>query len=135
MPLMRYNSFHQEYSSNHFTMTWYKRKVQMGAQQGRKIGFPTLNFMVGDFARNHAAGVYGCELTIHNEHYKGALYFGPRLGTGEMVLELYVLDFNQMVYGETVRFRVLGKVRNALSFKNLTEIKGQIRKDLEMIGV
>ncbi len=114
-------------------MTWYRRKVQMGAQEGRKIGFPTLNFTVGDFARNHAAGVYGCELVIHGKHHKGALYFGPRLGTGDMVLELYVLDFNQMVYGENVRFKVLGKIRNALSFNNLNEIKYQIEKDLHLI--
>lgn len=121
--------------TNQLRMTWFRRKVQTGERQGRKIGFPTLNFVVGDFAKLYAAGVYGCELIIHGKHHKGALYFGPRLGTGQMVLELYVLDFDQMVYGESVRFRVLGKIRNSMQFKDIHEIQGQIRKDLEFIGV
>lgn len=115
-------------------MTWFRRKVQRGERLGRKIGFPTLNFLIGDFAKDHSAGVYGCEVEIRDVIYKGALYFGPRLGTGEMTLELYVLDFNQEIYGENVRFRLLGKVRNAMTFRNLTEIHGQIEKDLEVIG-
>ncbi len=116
-------------------MTWFRRKVQMGEQIGRQIGFPTLNFMIGDFAKDHSAGVYGCEVEIKGKSYKGALYFGPRLGTGEMTLELYVLDFNEEIYGENVRFRILQKVRNSMTFKTMGEIHGQIEKDLEVIGV
>ena len=116
-------------------MAWFRRKVQVGQKLGRQFGFPTLNFLIGDFSKDHSAGVYGCEVEIRGKMYKGALYFGPRLGTGEMTLELYVMDFNQEIYGDNVRFRLLGKVRNAMTFKTLDEIHGQIEKDLEVIGV
>jgi riboflavin kinase/FMN adenylyltransferase len=114
-------------------MTWFRRKVQRGEKLGRQIGFPTLNFLIGDFAKGHSAGVYGCEVEIRQRLYRGVLYFGPRLGTGEMTLELYVIDFNQEIYGDQVRFRLLEKVRNAMTFKTLDEIHGQIKKDLEAI--
>lgn len=114
-------------------MNWIRRKVQVGVQEGRKIGFPTLNFKVGDFGHTYSAGVYGCELEIRGKTHKGALYFGPRLGTRNMALEIYVLDFDQDVYGEIVRFRILGKIRNAMSFGKITEIKSQIEQDLQSI--
>lgn len=110
---------------------WIRRKVQSGAQTGQKIGYPTLNFHVGNF--NRPSGVYACEVLIINKLYKGALYFGPRLNHRGNVLEVHVIGFKQKIYGQLVRFRVGKKIRSAKRFDNLDELKKQIRFDVSCV--
>ena len=110
---------------------WIRRKVQSGTKTGQKIGYPTLNFNVGNFSRQ--SGVYACEILIANKIYKGALYFGPRLSHQGKVLEMYVIGFNKKIYGQFVHFQVDKKIRNAKPFKNLDDLKKQIKKDVALI--
>jgi len=113
---------------------WHERKLQRPGNIKESLGFPTLFLGVKDFWKSHTAGLYGCEVKINNQFYSGAMYYGPRLNTGEMVLELYLPHYHQNIKGdETIHFRVLDKIRNSLIFKNLHQIKGQIRKDLKSI--
>ncbi len=109
---------------------WIKRKVQSGTSTGQKIGYPTLNFNVGGFAKSHQPGVYACDIRITDKLYKGALYFGPRLSHAGNVLEIHVVGFNKKIYGQFVRFRVIKKIRSAKSFKHLDSLKKQIQSDL-----
>ncbi len=110
---------------------WTRRKVQSGTKTGRKIGYPTLNFHVGDF--NHPPGVYACEVLIAGKLYKGVLYFGPRLNHPGDVLEVYVAGFSKKIYGQFVRFRVGKKIRAAKRFSSLDGLKKQIKKDLRSV--
>jgi len=107
---------------------WIRRKVQSGTKTGQKIGYPTLNFHVGNF--NRPSGVYACEILIAGKSYKGALYFGPRLSHQGNVLEMHVVGFNKKIYGWFVRFRVGKKIRSTKPFNDLDDLKNQIRKDL-----
>ena len=112
---------------------WIRRKVQQGTQTGQKIGYPTLNFNVRDFAKSHQSGVYICDIRITDKLYKGALYFGPRLSYPGKVLEMYVIDFNKKIYGQFIKFRVIKKIRSAKPFKHLDDLKKQIKKDVALI--
>ena len=112
---------------------YIRRKVKKGTATGRKIGFPTLNFSVGSFGGQYGEGVYITEVKIGKNVYYGALYFGPRLSTGKTVLEMYVIGFSKMVYGKFVSFRVIKKIRNPKSFKDLESLKKQIEKDIQNI--
>ena len=109
----------------------YRRKVKKGTGTGRVIGFPTLNFNIGNFGEDHSEGVYMCEVEIENNTYFGALYFGPRLSTGKKVLEMYVIGFKNMIYNQSVRFKVLNKIRNPKAFSDLENLKKQIEDDLK----
>ena len=111
-------------------MEWFIRKVQKGAQVGRKIGYPTLNFRVGDFGRFYRDGVYACDIRIAGKLHKGALYFGPHLSKSTKVLEVHVPELNKKIYGQFIQFRLLKKIRNAKILSNLDDLKRQIRKDL-----
>ncbi|MEA3479407.1 MAG: riboflavin kinase, partial [Bacteroidota bacterium] len=53
-----------------------RRKVQKGTGTGQKIGYPTLNFNVGQFGKYYGEGVYVSEVRIGTTVYKGALYYG-----------------------------------------------------------
>lgn len=109
---------------------WFRRKVQKGEQLGKKIGFPTLNFRVGNFGSHHDDGVYACEVKIHGKTYTGALYFGPRLSTNKQCLEVYVLELNKKLYNQTVQFRIGKKIRKPMNFSDPLKLKKQIEKDL-----
>jgi len=112
---------------------WIYRKVQKGTGTGTKIGFPTLNFNVGNFGEHYDEGVYVSEVKINKTIYKGALYFGPRLNSRRTVLEMYVVGFNKMMYNQFVSFKVLNKIRNPKTFSNLEKLKNQIKCDLKQI--
>lgn len=109
---------------------WIHRKVIKGTQLGQKIGYPTLNFHVGNFGKSKKPGVYNAEIRIANKVYQGALYYGSRLAHRGDVLEIYVQKFDKKIYGQFVQFRVLKKIRSPKKFNNPNELKKQIQKDL-----
>lgn len=123
------------------TNMWIHRKVQHGTKTGRKIGFPTLNLTVGNFAcpdrsigdNSFDNGVYACQVRINGQIYKGALYLGPGFKKHKKVLEIFVIDFNKKIYGQFVSFKVGKQIRGAKKFDDLDSLKKQIKEDLEKI--
>ena len=109
---------------------WIRRKVQKGTKTGQKIGFPTLNFNVGNFSKSYKPGVYACNIHIAGKLYSGALYFGPRLQNRVNVLEIFVQNFSRNIYGQFVQFHVSKKIRDPKRFTDTDTLKKQIRKDL-----
>ena len=112
---------------------WFNRKVQKGTKLGQKIGYPTLNFNVGNFGKSYNHGVYSCEVKIGDRIYESALYFGPKLN-GRITLEIYVIGFSKKIYGQFIQFRLLKKIRNPKIFDSLDDLKKQIQKDLLRIS-
>ncbi len=114
-------------------MELFKRKVKQGSKTGRKIGYPTINFNVGNFVDYYQSGVYVCEIIINSKIYKGALYFGKKMHHKGNVLEIYILNFSHKIYGQFVQFKVSKKIRSPKSFSELSELKKQVGKDLRSI--
>lgn len=111
---------------------WRSGIVQHGDKTGRTLGFPTINFdpcLVQDLKRD---GVYAADVVIEKEHYRGAVYIGPRLTLGETsrVLEIHVLDYTGNIYGHTVKFRIGGFVRPPMDFASETDLKDQLANDI-----
>jgi riboflavin kinase/FMN adenylyltransferase len=111
-------------------MKTFRRKVLHGKKLGRKIGFPTVNFNVGSFARHFKQGVYTCEVRIGKKTWKGALHFGPKQGSRKPALEIHILNFKGNLYGKTITFRPLKFVRPPKTFASLDALKKQITRDL-----
>ncbi len=111
---------------------WYKEKVLKGSQDGRKIGFPTLNLSPLQLTGTVDEGVYISKIKYQNKLYNGLLFYGPRLVKNEthVILEIYVLDFSNEIYNETIQFTVGKFIRGVLSFQSMDELKIQINKDL-----
>lgn len=112
---------------------WIRRKVQNGQRLGRKLGYPTLNFRVGNFAEGRQPGVYSSQVRIKNEVYRGALYFGPKFGHRGNVLEVFVIGYSGDLYGHYVSFKLGKKVRGPMKFSSPEALKKQIQKDLSHI--
>ena len=111
---------------------WYHSKVFNGSQTGKKIGFPTINLDPTIITDDIKTGIYSAQVKYQNKIYLGALYFGPRLVKNETnnILEIHILNFDQIIYGEEIEF-VIGKyIRGVINFKTFKELKNQIEQDI-----
>ncbi len=113
---------------------WYKGLVKTGDKFGTKIGFPTLNIANSDILKGQKQGVYAVLLRIHNTIYHGVLFFGPRLIRNEenTVIEIFVLDFDEQIYGQTIFFKLIKYLRPPRSFPNTKALKKQLTADCKM---
>ena len=107
-------------------------KVAHGAQIGRTIGFPTAN--IGIKRRlSPVLGVYSVHIEHSSKTYTGVCNVGkrPTLGETKTLLEVFVFDFDQEIYGENVNVIFRQKCRNEIKFGSFDELKKQIEKDVE----
>lgn len=110
----------------------FRRKVKKGSQLGRTIGFPTINLNVRNFGQYYSEGVYVVQVVIDSKKFKGILHFGPKMSQRKLVLEIYLLHFNEMIYGRWLQFFVNKKIREPMRFTDLNDLKSQIQKDIRM---
>ena len=107
-------------------------KVAHGAQIGRTIGFPTAN--IGIKRRlSPVLGVYSVHIEHRSKTYTAVCNVGkrPTLGGTKTLLEVFVFDFDQEIYGENVNVIFRQKCRNEIKFGSFDELKKQIEKDVE----
>ncbi|MCL5675532.1 MAG: riboflavin kinase [Patescibacteria group bacterium] len=114
---------------------WYKSKVFAGEKLGQKLGFPTVNLNPKALPKNLKEGVYCCIVKYKDEQHNGALYYGPRLVLKETkkVLEIYILNFNKEIYGETIYWRPTSFIRAPKNFSSLEKMQEQLRQDVSSI--
>ena len=114
-------------------------RVVRGDQLGRTLGFPTANVQMkhnrapleGIFAVEvHGAGGAG------DDAVRGAASLGVRptvKAQGAAVLEVYLFDFKQEIYGRHVRVDFLNKLRDEAKYADLDTLKKQIARDVENV--
>jgi len=105
--------------------------VMEGLKLGRTIGFPTINIDYQGYFLP-MSGVYQVKCKINNQSYNGManLGFNPTVGNNQkQKLEIHLFDFNQDVYGETVKIEFLKFIREEKKFNSLDELKKAIEKD------
>lgn len=104
--------------------------VKKGAQIGRTIGFPTANIDYPEKIVKIPYGVYSVKISDR----RGIMNWGMKPtvnNTLTPVAETHILDFEGDLYGQNLRIEVLNRIRNEVKFKNLDELKAQIKKDIE----
>ena len=111
-------------------------KVVKGRQIGRSIGFPTANIEPDDpFKLIPAKGVYAVEVQINGKTYPGMLSIGtnPTVNddTSLRSIEVYILNFNEDIYGKTVRVIFRKRLRDEKKFDNTTQLSEQMKLDKE----
>lgn len=113
----------------------YTGTVLEGDKLGRTIGFPTINLDPNILDNSLQTGVYAATVVVAGIPYQGALYFGPRLIKGEQknVLEIFILDFSQAIYGQPVQFSLHSFIRPPLDFASFAELQAQLQKDKESV--
>src|SRR3989338_4727101 len=118
--------------SVNFPSKSFKAQVIHGRKMGKKFGFPTINLDNPRILSGFNNGVYAASVAIEGKNYQGLLYKGPRLilGETETVLEIYLLQFDEEIYNQTVSFRLLGLLRGVLDFDGVDSFKKQLKKDI-----
>lgn len=113
---------------------WLTARVIPGKQIGKTLGFPTINLDKPGLLAEEKEGVYACLVKIDNKIHKGVLYFGPRLilGEQEKILEIYLFDFDKIIYGQTIMFQLKGYIRPAKNFPDFERFKKKLKEDCQI---
>jgi riboflavin kinase/FMN adenylyltransferase len=107
-------------------------RVANGDQLGRTIGFPTANISIKR-KLSPVLGVYSVLIEHNSKMYAGVCNVGkrPTLGGTKTLLEVFIFDFNQEIYGDPVKVVFKQKCRDEIKFSSIEELKKQIQKDVE----
>jgi riboflavin kinase/FMN adenylyltransferase len=112
-------------------------KVIKGDQIGRTIGFPTANLFVEEsYKLIPSDGIYAVSVDfksgqLKDKSAKGMAYIGhrPTINGMSRNIEVNIFDFNEDIYGETIRLNFLKYLREDQKFNSLDELKEQLGKD------
>ncbi|MNK23389.1 Riboflavin biosynthesis protein RibF [compost metagenome] len=106
-------------------------EVIHGDKRGRTIGVPTANVAMGDYMRP-AYGVYATRTRLPDGRViKGVANLGvrPMFEIEQPLLEVWLLDFNESLYGQTIETELVAFLRGEMKFDGLDELKVQIEAD------
>ena len=106
-------------------------KVAHGKKLGRELGFPTINIKMGDKTLI-VKGIFAVSVKgIDNRVLPGVASIGtrPTVNGVDTILEVFILDFDQDVYGYSVDVEFLHKIRDEEKFDSLEELGLHIEKD------
>lgn len=109
--------------------------VVEGQRIGRTIGFPTANIKLYEPLKLLPGdGVYAVWVETQGKTYKGITNIGtrPTVSFGnEKTIETHILDFDEDIYGLSLKIEFAGRLRNEQKFASLEELKLQLFKDRE----
>ena len=113
-----------------------KGAVVKGENRGHKMGFPTANISVSYKKLVPACGVYKGHVLYKNKQLPAAIYIGnkPTFGNYDRQIEVYILDFNDSIYGEIISIELTEKIRSEKQFKTEEDLITQIKKDIKNVG-
>lgn len=109
-------------------------RVVRGDQLGRKLGFPTANVRM-KHNRPPLTGIFAVEFRRGNgAAVQGVASLGVRPTVKAQgaapALEVYLFDFKEQIYGESVSVDFLHKFRDEAKYVDLETLKQQIARDV-----
>lgn len=138
-----------KYLGYHFSING---PVIKGDKIGRTIGFPTANIFVEEtYKLIPGDGIYAVTVEMGKMHgaermehgsampyapsstYKGMAYIGQRPTINGMTrnIEVNIFDFNQEIYGQTIKMNFLKFLRHDVKFTGLEALTKQLHQDKE----
>lgn len=123
-----------EYLGRFFTR---KGKVIHGEGRGRNLGFPTANLDIGEEFLLPGNGVYLCLVLWKDKKMFGLANIGrkPTFSvSAEISVEIFLLDFHEVIYTEELTVMFLHRIRDEITFKDGSYLKKQIESDLKLVG-
>jgi riboflavin kinase / FMN adenylyltransferase len=102
-----------------------------GRRLGHQISFPTANLDIQNRVLP-ADGVYVTLTLIGERWHRSVTNIGRRPtfgGDPESHVEAHVIDFDGDLYGQTIRVRLLHRLRGEKKFSGIDELRAQITRD------
>lgn len=108
-----------------------KGKVIHGRHIGRRIGFPTANLEFNEKMVIPGKGVYYTNVKYKDRVFKGITSVGnnPTVNGKELTIETFILNFDEMIYGEELKVYFIEKIRGEMKFDSVDKLVDQIKKD------
>ena len=106
-------------------------EVVKGKQRGRKIGFPTCNIKLNSYTLPKL-GVYSVWVKINNLKKKGIANIGyrPTFNGKSLLLEVNIFGIKKNLYKKILKISFIKFIRAEKKFKNINQLKAQIKKDI-----
>ena len=107
-------------------------EVVHGKKRGRKLGFPTANLSLETNYALPPEGVYAVKVQHQGQVYIGAanLGYNPTFNNQKISFEVYILDFEDNLYGERLCVDIIDFIRSEIDFKNTEELIEQMEQDI-----
>ena len=106
-------------------------KIIKGKQRGRKMGFPTCNLELNSYTLPKL-GVYAVNIRINNLSRNGVANIGyrPTFNGNKLLLEVNIFGLSANLYKKILTINFIKFIRPEKKFKNIEELKLQIKKDV-----
>jgi len=106
-------------------------EVIKGFQRGRKIGFPTCNIELSSYILPKL-GVYSIHVPISNLKKRGIANVGyrPTFNGKNLLLEVNIFGIKKNLYKKILKISFIKFIRAEKKFKNINQLKIQIKKDI-----
>jgi riboflavin kinase/FMN adenylyltransferase len=114
---------------------FFEGTVVEGNKLGRTIGYPTANLHIESEEKLIPAdGIYACEVEVKSQDTnikKGMMYIGnrPVIEGKHRTIEVNIFDFNEDIYGQSLKVYMYDYVRGDVPLNGLDELKQQLAKD------
>jgi riboflavin kinase/FMN adenylyltransferase len=108
-------------------------EVVHGRKLGRQLGFPTANVALGAYVRP-PLGAYATRTRLPDGRVvPGVTSVGtnPTVGLVDARLEVWLFDFDEDIYGQTIETELLAFLRPEATFQGLDALKAQIQADAD----
>ena len=112
----------------------FRGPVVHGLGRGHDLGFPTANIPApGGRKLLPCQGIYAVRASMRTEICDGLLHLGPRptFAGSPPSIELFILDFDRDIYGETIRVDFLKRLRDVRPFGTAEALVEQMKLDEE----
>jgi riboflavin kinase / FMN adenylyltransferase len=103
-----------------------------GAKRGTGMGFPTANIVLPRSVVL-AHGIYATFVDVQGKRQLGAAYLGtrPTFDNGAPVLEIFLIDFDDNLYGREIEISFVDFIRGDRRFESMDALVAQIGVDCE----
>lgn len=113
---------------------FFEGVVIEGDKLGRQLGYPTANLEYTDKEKIHLGhGVYAVYVEINGTRKKGMLSIGnrPTLLHSNEKIEVNIFDWDEEIYGRSIRVIVKKFLRTQEKYNSLEELIQQLHRDKE----
>jgi len=107
-------------------------KVMRGDRIGTQIGFPTANIAIEEkYKLIPGDGIFAVKVLVRAETHTGMAYIGsrPTVNGSTRNIEVNLFDFDEDIYGQTIRMEFHHFVRGDMKLNGLDELKARIALD------
>ena len=107
-------------------------RVVRGERIGRVLGFPTANIEIDNPHKLIPAnGAYAVKVRIGERIFGGMMNIGmrPTVGGRIMTLEVHIFDFDEEIYGDTLKVEFVSRIRDEIPFPDIESLKTQLETD------